>query len=96
MAKTSPTNVFEAYQKQFEKDFTKFLRLRSQEIIRGGRIVFTIPGRSISDPTSEDCCIIWELLAKSLVDMVKEVYDLFYPSRPNIELAFSSNSTIDK
>ncbi|PWA34533.1 benzoate carboxyl methyltransferase [Artemisia annua] len=72
MAKTSPTNVFEAYRKQFEKDFTKFLRLRSQEIIRGGRIVFTIPGRSISDPTSEDCCIIWELLAKSLVDMVKE------------------------
>ncbi|KAI7748634.1 hypothetical protein M8C21_012434, partial [Ambrosia artemisiifolia] len=72
MAKTSPTNVFEAYRKQFEKDFTKLLTLRSQEMISGGRMILTIPSRSIADPTSDDCCIIWELLAKSLVDMFKE------------------------
>ncbi|KAJ0739790.1 putative SAM dependent carboxyl methyltransferase, methyltransferase, alpha-helical capping [Helianthus annuus] len=72
MAKTSPTNVFKTYRKQFEKDFTKLLLLRSQEMISGGRMILTIPSRSVADPTSEDCCIIWELPAKSLVDMVKE------------------------
>ncbi|XP_076928888.1 benzoate carboxyl methyltransferase-like [Bidens hawaiensis] len=72
MAKTSPTNVFESYRKQLEKDFTKLLRLRSQELIHGGHMILTFPARSIADPTSEDCCVIWELLAKSLVDMVTE------------------------
>ncbi|KAI3693862.1 hypothetical protein L1987_76817 [Smallanthus sonchifolius] len=72
MAKTSPTNVFKAYRKQFEEDFTKFLVLRSQEMISGGRMILTIAGRSITDPTSDDCCIGWELLAKSLADMLKE------------------------
>nr|XP_043620281.1 probable jasmonic acid carboxyl methyltransferase 2 [Erigeron canadensis] len=72
MSKTSPSNVFNAYRMQYHEDFTEFLRMRSQEVISGGRIVITIPGRSIIDPTSDDCCIIWELLARSLVDMVKE------------------------
>ncbi|KAI3693863.1 hypothetical protein L1987_76818 [Smallanthus sonchifolius] len=72
MAKTSPTTVFETYRKQFDKDFTKFLQLRSQEMISSGRMILTIVGRSIADPTSKDCCIIWELLARSLLDMVKE------------------------
>ncbi|KAJ0678351.1 putative salicylate carboxymethyltransferase [Helianthus annuus] len=72
MAKTSPTNVFEAYRKQFENDFTKLLVLRSHEMISGGHMILTFAGRSKPDPTSEDCCVMWELLAKSLVDMVKE------------------------
>ncbi|KAJ6854763.1 hypothetical protein NC651_039656 [Populus alba x Populus x berolinensis] len=46
-----------------------FLRLRSEEIIQGGRVVLTIIGRSIDDPRSEDCCLYWELLAKSLLDL---------------------------
>ncbi|KAJ0489460.1 putative methyltransferase [Helianthus annuus] len=76
MAKTSPTNVFEAYRKQFEKDFTKLLVLRSHEMTNGGHMILMFAGRSKPDPTSEDCCVIWELLAKSLVDMVKEVYTI--------------------
>ncbi|MFS7995186.1 putative salicylate carboxymethyltransferase [Helianthus anomalus] len=72
MAKTSPINVFEAYRKQFEKDFTKLLVLRSHEMISGGHMILTFAGRSKHDPTSEDCCVMWELLVKSLVDMVKE------------------------
>ncbi|KAI3693859.1 hypothetical protein L1987_76814 [Smallanthus sonchifolius] len=47
MAKTGPTNVFEAYRKQFEEDFTKFLVLRSQEMISGGRMILTMAGRRI-------------------------------------------------
>ncbi|PWA48197.1 S-adenosyl-L-methionine-dependent methyltransferases superfamily protein [Artemisia annua] len=74
MAKTSPPNVFEIYRMQFEKDFTSFLESRSAEIIRGGRMVLAFQGRSDIDPSSNDCCRHWELLAKSLVDMTKEGY----------------------
>ena len=73
MAKSSPPTVLEAYQKQFYADFRTFLQLRSKEVVQGGSMVLTILGRSISDPTSDDCCCFWELLAQSLVDMVKVV-----------------------
>ncbi|KAI3760824.1 hypothetical protein L1987_51223 [Smallanthus sonchifolius] len=72
MAKTSPLNVFQSYQKQFKTDFTKLLQLRSEEIVSGGCMVLTLVGRSVADPTSDDGCLLWELLAQSLHDMVKE------------------------
>ncbi|KAK1435713.1 hypothetical protein QVD17_01479 [Tagetes erecta] len=72
MAKSSCPNVFQAYGKQFKSDFTKFLQMRSEEIVCGGRLVLTIVGRSVVDPTSDDGCRLWELLAQSLLDMVKE------------------------
>ncbi|KAI7742084.1 hypothetical protein M8C21_030090, partial [Ambrosia artemisiifolia] len=72
MAKTSPPNVFQAYEKQFKTDFTKFLQMRSEEIVCGGRMVLTLVGRSVVDPTSDDSCRLWELLAQSLYDMLKE------------------------
>ncbi|GJY26207.1 benzoate carboxyl methyltransferase-like protein [Tanacetum coccineum] len=72
IAKTSPPNVIKAYAKQFYEDFTKFLLMRSKEIVRGGCMVLTIVGRSIVDPTSDDCCSFWELLAQALLDLVKE------------------------
>jgi jasmonate O-methyltransferase len=73
MAKASPPNVFKAYLEQFQKDFSLFLRLRSEEIIQGGRVVLTFLGRSIDDPRSKDCCLFWELLAKSLLDLAAKV-----------------------
>nr|XP_043637565.1 benzoate carboxyl methyltransferase-like [Erigeron canadensis] len=72
IAKASPPKVIHAYQGQFQSDFTKFLQLRSKEIVPGGQMVLTFPARSISDPTSEDGCIHWGLLAQSLHDMAKE------------------------
>nr|XP_043620283.1 probable jasmonic acid carboxyl methyltransferase 2 [Erigeron canadensis] len=72
MSKTSPPNVFQAYGNQFLTDFTRFLQMRSQEIVRGGRMVLTIVGRSLADPTNDDSCCIWKLLAQSLMDMAKE------------------------
>nr|XP_043619928.1 benzoate carboxyl methyltransferase-like [Erigeron canadensis] len=72
ITKTSPPNVLQAYRKQFHSDFTKFLQMRSEEIVPGGGMVLTCIGRSIVDPTSEDSCTLFELLAQSLVDMVKE------------------------
>ncbi|KAL1802456.1 hypothetical protein ACET3Z_031103 [Daucus carota] len=72
MSKTSPPGVHEAYFNQFKKDFMKFLRLRSEEVIPNGRMVLTIVGRSGTDPTSKECCGLWELLVMSLQDMVAE------------------------
>ncbi|XP_076948725.1 putative jasmonic acid carboxyl methyltransferase 1 [Bidens hawaiensis] len=72
MAKTSPPNVFHAYGKQFKTDFTYFLQIRSEELVCEGRMVLTLVGRSVADPTSDDGCRLWELLAQSLLDMVKE------------------------
>ncbi|KAI3806785.1 hypothetical protein L1987_22700 [Smallanthus sonchifolius] len=62
MTKTSPPNVFQSYQKQFKTDFTKFLRLRSEEIVSGGWMVLTLVGRSVADPTSDDGCLLWDFL----------------------------------
>ncbi|KAI7754715.1 hypothetical protein M8C21_009475 [Ambrosia artemisiifolia] len=72
MAKTSPPNVFLAYGKQFHTDFTKFLQLRSEELVLGGSMILTLPCRSIVDPTSDDSVAINELLAQSLVDLSNE------------------------
>ncbi|KAI7744333.1 hypothetical protein M8C21_032749, partial [Ambrosia artemisiifolia] len=72
MAKTSPPNVFLAYGKQFHTDFTKFLQLRSEELVLGGSMILTFPCRSIVDPTSDDGVAINELLAQSLVDLSNE------------------------
>lgn len=76
--KTSPPNVFENYKKQFQKDFTIFLESRSSEIVRGGRMVLTLAGRSDVDPCANEGGQISNLIARSLVDLVKEVYVLFF------------------
>ncbi|KAF8406462.1 hypothetical protein HHK36_008549 [Tetracentron sinense] len=72
IGKASPPGVLKAYLEQFQRDFSKFLTLRSQEIVHGGRIFLTFLGRRSADPSSKECCYIWELLAKSLMNMVSE------------------------
>nr|ABU88887.2 S-adenosyl-L-methionine:salicylic acid carboxyl methyltransferase [Chimonanthus praecox] len=72
MAKTSPPVVLKAYLDQFQKDFFTFLSCRSEEMVAGGRMVLTFLGRKSSDPTSKECCFIWELLANALNDMVSQ------------------------
>ncbi|KAH1046182.1 hypothetical protein J1N35_036966 [Gossypium stocksii] len=63
MARSSPPNVFKAYADQFQKDLTSFLSMRSNEIIPQSHPVLTFP-----NPSDEDYG--WELLAKSLLDLV--------------------------
>ncbi|KAK2999221.1 hypothetical protein RJ639_023870, partial [Escallonia herrerae] len=72
IAKTSPPDVFEAYLKQFQKDFTLFLQSRAKEVKTDGHLVLVFLGRSIADPTSKDSCCIWYPLLKSLFDMMAE------------------------
>nr|UMB49621.1 salicylic acid methyltransferase [Phlox sp. SAMT] len=72
LAKTSPPGMKKAYYQQFRNDFDWFLKCRSQEVVKGGRMVLTIMGRASDDPTSKDGCFIWELLAMALNEMVNE------------------------
>ncbi|MBA0817140.1 hypothetical protein Gohar_001727, partial [Gossypium harknessii] len=72
IAKTSPPNVSKAYSEQYRNDFSRFLRFRSEEMITEGQMLLTFIGRSITDPTSKDCCTIWDLFTKSLLDLVAE------------------------
>ncbi|KAL1823563.1 hypothetical protein ACET3Z_010341 [Daucus carota] len=72
MAKSSPRCVYEAYFSQFEKDFTTFLRMRSEEVIPNGRMVLSLVGRSSADHTMKDSCYMYGLLGKSLLDMSAE------------------------
>ncbi|GLT80048.1 hypothetical protein SLA2020_515110 [Shorea laevis] len=72
MSSSSPPNVIKAYYEQFKQDFSLFLKCRSEELVTGGRMVLTILGRRSDDPTSKECCYIWELLAMALNDMVSE------------------------
>nr|AMJ39527.1 SABATH methyltransferase 3 [Bixa orellana] len=72
IGKSSPPDVFKAYKEQFKKDFSKFLGLRSEEMTSGGRMVLSFMGRSVEDPTGKECCFMWEILSKSLLDLVSE------------------------
>ncbi|XP_010533439.1 PREDICTED: jasmonate O-methyltransferase-like [Tarenaya hassleriana] len=72
ISKTSPQSVLKAYAFQFHKDFSEFLRSRSEELVPGGRMVLSFIGRNSSDPTTEESGYQWELLAQALMDMAKE------------------------
>ncbi|KAM3742027.1 hypothetical protein ACB098_07G041500 [Castanea mollissima] len=72
MASTSPPSVLRAYHEQFQRDFSLFLKCRAEELMVGGGMVLTFLGRRSEDPSSKECCYIWELLAMALNDMVSE------------------------
>ncbi|XP_057419292.1 S-adenosyl-L-methionine:benzoic acid/salicylic acid carboxyl methyltransferase 1 isoform X2 [Lotus japonicus] len=69
---TSPSNVYKAYYKQFQSDFSYFLKCRANELVEGGHMVLTFAGRRSNDPQSKECCFIWELMATALNDMVSQ------------------------
>ncbi|PIN15766.1 Salicylate carboxymethyltransferase [Handroanthus impetiginosus] len=72
MARTSPKNVIDAYYEQFHRDFSSFLRYRSEEVVSGGKMVLTLLGRKSDNPSSKEGCFIWELLSLALQEMVSE------------------------
>ncbi|KAM7273488.1 hypothetical protein ACFE04_028152 [Oxalis oulophora] len=73
MAKNSPPHVFQAYLKQYQKDFFLLLSLRAKEMVSDGRMVLTFIGRAMINPSeSRDCCYHWEALTKSLFGLVDE------------------------
>ncbi|KAJ0025788.1 hypothetical protein Pint_09002 [Pistacia integerrima] len=72
ISKSSPQSVLDAYSMQYQNDFSLFLKSRGQEILSGGRMVLSFMGRRTSDPTTEESCYHWELLAHALMSMVSE------------------------
>uniref|UniRef100_A0A0D9WPR6 Jasmonate O-methyltransferase n=1 Tax=Leersia perrieri TaxID=77586 RepID=A0A0D9WPR6_9ORYZ len=64
--------VANAYARQFRKDFTLFLSLRAEELVLGGRLVFSLLGRCSSNPASV-CTQAWKLVAIALNDMALRV-----------------------
>ncbi|PRQ27081.1 putative jasmonate O-methyltransferase [Rosa chinensis] len=72
ISKSSPQCVLDAYSLQFHEDFLMFLKSRAEEIVGGGRMVLSFMGRPTLDPTTEQSCYHWELLALALMSMVSD------------------------
>nr|GMD14786.1 salicylate carboxymethyltransferase-like [Ipomoea batatas] len=68
MAPGSPPNVRKAFSAQFERDFLTFLKCRSKELVKDGRMVLTILGRKNEKPSF----LIIELLGMALNELVSE------------------------
>ena len=68
----------ESYLAQFQQDFSTFLKLRSNEIVSGGKMVITFLGRNKLDPLDGEMNSLWGLLAKALNSLVSEVYKSFH------------------
>ncbi|CAI8610116.1 unnamed protein product [Vicia faba] len=109
LSSTSPSNVLKAYYKQFQRDFSLFLECRAQELVEGGSMILTVIGRKNDDPSIQESCCIWGLMAIVLNDMVlqgiidEEKLDTFNiptyypsPSEVNIEVLKEGSFAINK
>ncbi|KAF5455888.1 hypothetical protein F2P56_025418 [Juglans regia] len=73
ICESSPQSVLDSYYRQFQKDFSLFLKSRSEEIVPGGRMVLTFMGRRFMDPTIEEGCYNHlDLLAQALMSVAAE------------------------
>ncbi|KAK6161354.1 hypothetical protein DH2020_004735 [Rehmannia glutinosa] len=96
ITKNSPPKVCNAYAKQFQEDFSLFLKSRSQELVSGGRMVLLLTGRSGPDIFIRDNTFFWEVLYQSFHTLVSkgkieeeklDSYDVHYygPSKEELE-----------
>ncbi|XP_075105112.1 salicylate carboxymethyltransferase-like isoform X1 [Nicotiana tabacum] len=72
VASTSPLDVIEAYCEQYERDFVNFLKLRSIELVKGGRMVLTVMGRKNEDRFSKASCFLLEPMVRALNGLIAE------------------------
>ncbi|CAA6669054.1 unnamed protein product [Spirodela intermedia] len=72
ISKESPPHVLDAYARQFKHDFSNFLRLRSIEMVAGGRMVLTFPSRMGLDNFNSGAIRLWNLVSSVLMEMVQE------------------------
>ncbi|RRT76052.1 hypothetical protein BHE74_00002382 [Ensete ventricosum] len=83
ITETSPPQVVEAYQEQYRRDFSSFLKSRYAELSVGGGMVLTFLGRK-KHPANGDLSLLWGLLAEALNSMASEVINPLSPAAPFI------------
>jgi anthranilate O-methyltransferase len=74
------------YQKQFEEDFSLFLKLRHGELVSGGQMVLTFLGRKNTDVVRGEVSYMWGLLVQALQSLVEQVS---YQHQQNKTVGFS-------
>ncbi|CAA6669053.1 unnamed protein product [Spirodela intermedia] len=73
ISEESLPSVVEAYKRQFQSNFSSFLRSRSVETVVGGRMVLNLGVRTSLDPAQADIVRLFNRLSRVLKDLVKEV-----------------------
>lgn len=92
----SPPEIMMAYVEQFKEDFSRFLSLRSKELVKGGKMVLVFLGRDNHNHVDRGNSFLWKLLAQSFTLLISQgrveaekldSYDVhFYaPSKEEIE-----------
>jgi hypothetical protein len=80
IGKTTPPIVIKLFQEQFQNDFELFLKLRSSELVSGGRMLLTLLGRKSEEMLMHgDVSTLFELVAKSLQSLVQKVHPHILP-----------------
>ncbi|KAL6911386.1 hypothetical protein ACP4OV_000191 [Aristida adscensionis] len=69
---TSPPAVVKLYRRQFQEDFSLFLRLRHTELVPGGHAVLTFLGRKNKDVLRGELSCTWRLFAQALQSLVQQ------------------------
>ncbi|KAH6755996.1 S-adenosyl-L-methionine-dependent methyltransferases superfamily protein [Perilla frutescens var. hirtella] len=72
ISRRSSREVNEAYLKQFQEDFSLFLKSRSQEVINGGKMVLILLGRNGDFHVDRGISLLWEILYQSLATLVDQ------------------------
>ncbi|RCV08087.1 hypothetical protein SETIT_1G298300v2 [Setaria italica] len=68
----TPPSVVKLYRKQFQEDFSLFLKLRHKELASNGQMVLTFLSRKNKDVTHGEVSYMWGLLAQALQSLVKQ------------------------
>jgi hypothetical protein len=73
ISSTSPVAVPLAYLRQFQRDFSLFLRSRAAEVVAGGRMVLAMLGRQQTEGyIDRRTTFLWELLSESFAALVSQ------------------------
>lgn len=88
ISESSPPEVAQAYHKQFQEDFSLFLRSRSEEVVEGGRMALVFLGRRGPELVDRGISALWQILTRSFSILISKVGKYIYD---NVGFSFSYN-----